>query len=476
MARVLVLGAGIGGLSAAIHARLKGHDVTVIEKSGSVGGKAVARVHKGYRLELGPSIVILVDIYRHIFQSAGRNPDDYLRFHQLDPVTRVYFQGREPFDIPAGREQALEELRSLFPVDAKSLDELFSSLDKAMPLIERTIFDHPLDQIWKFLNADLMKMGKWLPVRQKYKAFIDARFQSPILRAFLYGFPSYGGQSYHSVAPGALLIPYLMLNDGVWYPEGGIGAMPESLYRLAQDIGVQFLLEAEVQSFLIEGKRIAAVQTNQGSIPAEFVISNIDRITTENLLGRSQNPEPSYSYFTISIGIPKELEGLAHHNLFIPADFQAGFRQLYEANEPPRAPIIYLNAPSVTDDSSAPRGCSNLFVVVTVPSMRSSWTWKEIQAEYREKLLGEFEKYGIQLDPAEFEFEIVQTPETFATRDGNYLGSLYGPSQEERLFGMVPLRNYDERLANLAYCGASVQPGAGMPMAALSGKFATSRL
>jgi phytoene desaturase len=476
VARVLVLGAGIGGLSAAIHARLKGHEVTVLEKSGTVGGKAAAHTHKGYRLELGPSIVILVDIYRRIFQSAGRNPDDYLRFHQLNPITRVYFEDHEPFDLPAGREQALEELFRMFPVDAKSLEELFANLDKAMPLIERTIFERPLDQIWKFLNADLMKIGKWLPVRQKYKDFIDARFQSPILRAFLYGFPSYGGQSYNSVAPGALLIPYLMLNDGVWYPEGGIGAIPESLFRLAREIGVQFQLETEMQSFDIKAKRVTGVQTNQGSISADFVISNIDRIATERLLGRSRDPQPSYSYFTISIGIRKELDGLAHHNLFIPTNFETGFRQLYERNQVPSSPIIYLNAPHVTDARCAPSGCSNLFAVVTVPSMRSDWSWSDIQSAYRDRVLGELGKYGLQLDSAEFEFEIVQTPETFANRDGNYRGSLYGPAQEERLFGMVPLRNYDEKLANLAYCGASVQPGAGMPMAALSGKFATAKL
>jgi phytoene dehydrogenase-like protein len=108
--------------------------------------------------------------------------------------------------------------------------------------------------------------------------------------------------------------------------------------------------------------------------------------------------------------------------------------------------------------------------------MRSNWSWSDIQSAYRDRVLSELGKYGLQLDSAKFEFEIVQTPETFANRDGNYRGSLYGPAQEERLFGMVPLRNYDEKLANLAYCGASVQPGAGMPMAALSGKFATAKL
>ena len=136
--QVVVVGGGVGGLSAAIHARLHGHDVVLLEAH-ALGGKAARIDIAGYRLDPGPSIVILPEIYEALFRTAGRSVGDYLRFKRLDPITRVYFEGREPIDLPADRDECVGVLRSIDSADGQALDELLKTLDKVAPHIEASI-------------------------------------------------------------------------------------------------------------------------------------------------------------------------------------------------------------------------------------------------------------------------------------------------------------------------------------------------
>ena len=199
---VVVMGGGVGGLSAAIYARLAGHNVLLLEASDSVGGKASEIKIGGYRLDPGPSIIILPRVYRQLFQDANREMDDYLRFQRLDPISRVYSDGREPLDLPADREKCEALVDRVNPEDGKNFRRMMSQLDKVMPLVDRSIFAHPIDNPMQLLNRNLLQMGLNLDVRQPYKGLVDSWFQSPLLRAFFYGFPSYGGQTYNTVLIG----------------------------------------------------------------------------------------------------------------------------------------------------------------------------------------------------------------------------------------------------------------------------------
>lgn len=474
--QVVVIGAGMGGLSAAIHCRLQGHDVLVLEKGSKPGGKAAGIEVAGYRLDPGPSIIILTEIYESVFKRAGRKMEDYLTFQRLDPFTRVFFEGTTPLDLPADREECLRVLADRFPEDGSSLRSLMDRLDRTISKVEGTIFSRPFDKPWQMMDPNFVGIGAALGVPFKYKTFVDSWFKSKLLRAFFYGFPSYGGQTYDSVAPGALLIPYLMLNRGVFYPVGGVSAIPEAFYRLAQELGVQFEFGAEVTGLTVEKNRITHVQTDSGAQAADGVISNVDRFTTGKWLDRTFKQKPSFSYFTMHLGVKREVEGLSHHTLFVPGDFEAGFEELYRKREFPQTPIVYLNAPHLIDPSTAPPGCSNLFLVVTSPAMEDDMDWSVSQAEAKQKTFSTLGRFGFEFQPEEIEFERVQTPASFAEAHGNYRGSLYGPDEKQRLYKMMPNRNWDERVKNLFYCGGSVQPGAGLPMVTLSGRFAAERL
>ena len=304
-------------------------------------------------------------------------------------------------------------------------------------------------------------------VRKTYRELVDGMFQSPLLRAFFYGFPSYGGQTYDSKAPGALMIPYLMVQEGVFYPEGGVAAIPEAFARLARELGVEFR-RGKAKGLRRRGDHAHSVELESGEmVDADAFVMNADRLQVAGWLGRPTNVPPSLSYFTLHWGVKAELKGLQHHTLLVPKEFEQGFEGLYRRREFPNPPIVYLNK------TPAPSGRTALFAVVTTPAQELHLDWSRDERLYRDRVAREVARFGWDVDVHGLDFERVQSPDVFASRDGNHCGSLYGPDEVHRLFGgLFPLRVKDEEIRNLFYCGGSVQPGAGLPMVTLSGRFA----
>lgn len=471
---VVVVGGGQGGLSAAVHLALAGHRVLVVH-DGPLGGKAAGLHVEGYRLDPGPSIVILPDIYRQTFAAAGRPMDEYLVFDRLDPISRVYFGDDSPIDLPGNESACVDLVGRLFPADRAAFEKLVADLRSAVPHAWKSAFRHPYNHLWQLADPHLAAMVMKFDVRKTYRTLVDDMFAAPLLRAFFYGFPSYSGQTYDSKAPGALMIPYFMVSEGVYYPRGGVAAIPNAYARLAQELGVEFR-QGKVVGLETRGKRAAAALLESGEkIDADAFVCNADRSQVENWLGRPQIAPPSLSYFTVHWGIDAELPGLSHHTLLVPKDFERGFEVLYRRKEFPEPPIVYLNATSVLDPTAAPKGKTNLFAVVTTPAQQPHLDWTGDAPRYRKAIVDTLRQFGWDIDAQRLEFERIQSPDVFAARDGSYRGSLYGVDEAHRpLGGLFPARCKDELIGNLFYCGGSVQPGAGLPMVTLSGRFAAA--
>lgn len=476
--QVVVIGGGQGGLSAAIHARLRGHDVLLLEAHDRVGGKGAGIDQHGFRLDPGPSIIILTRLYEAVFRVAGRRMEDYVRFQRLAPISRVFFGSEPPIDLPASRDGCERLLAEIAPQDAEPFRRMMSKLDRVSPHIDRSVFEHPYERPWQLADPHLMATAIQFDMRKTYRELIDSWFQSPLLRAFFYGFPSYGGQTYDSKAPGALMIPYLMIQEGVFYPEGGVAAIPRAFAKLATELGVELRTNARVQGFDVSNDRITGVRLSTGeTIQGDLFISNLDRSTARGMLGSADSRPPSLSYFTVHWGLKRRIEGLKHHTLLVPQDFERGFEALYRRREFPSPPIVYLNDTTATDSTVAPEGATNLFAVVTSPAEEPHLDWEAGARCYRDEVVQTMRGFGIDFEEDEIAFERIQTPSYFAHAHGNYRGSLYGVDEKSRpMGGLFPHPNRDDRYRNLAYCGGSVQPGAGLPMVTLSGRFAAEAL
>ena len=272
-------------------------------------------------------------------------------------------------------------------------------------------------------------------------------------------------------------MPFYMLRGGVYYPKGGVRAIPEAFAKLAFELGVEFRSQSHVERTVITNNRVTHVELNTGErISGDHFILNRDRVTSEPWMGRGLPSNPSYSYFTTHWGLPKLMPEVKHHTLIVPDDFAAGFEQLYDERVFPENPIVYLNNTSSTDPTAAPDGRSNIFAVVTSPAREDHFDWnvqKEISVNKIVEILGE---KGIAIDRSAVDFERIQTPLYFEKQHENFRGSLYGADEKFRLMGMFPWSNQDEVITNVTYCGGSVQPGAGLPMVTLSGKFAVDAI
>lgn len=475
--QLVIIGAGVGGLSAAIHARLAGYDVLVLEQGPTAGGKAAGIQIEGYNLDPGPSIIILPGFYEAVFRAAGRKMADYLQFDRLDVVSRVFLGKEAPIDLPADRTKALAILEDINPLDAKSLRKILDQMAKVEPLLHKSIYDHPYLKQSQLLDLNLLRFGMGFNPMKTFKEHVDHLFQSDIMRAFFYGFPSYAGQTYNAKSPGSFLIPFYMLQEGVFFPVGGVRAIPLAFERLAKELGVEFRFGARVSSVEGSNGRMKAVVLADGErVEADAFVSNLDRFTFSSLRGKPLDFEPSYSYFTVHWGVRREFPNLQHHNLFIPTNYLIGFKELYETTQFPKEPIVYVNSASVADPLAAPSGCSNIFAVVTAPAVTGRFEWSSAAAEYVNRTRAVMRNVGLDWDDSEVDFTRIQTPEYFESAHGNYRGSLYGLHESHRLFGMFPEGNEDAEWSNLKFCGGSVQPGAGLPMVTLSGKFAVDLL
>jgi phytoene desaturase len=466
--QIIVIGAGMGGLSAAIHARLYGNDVLVLEKSGVPGGKAAGITMEGFHLDPGPSIIILPQIYESVFRRAGGKMEDYLHFQRLPILSRIFFGKDNLIDLPADEGECLKLLSSFAPRDAQQLGRLLDKLGSLEPALDKTIYDHPFSRPSQLLDMNLLKFGLKLNPLKRYKDIVDNLFESPLVKAFFYGFPSYSGQSYEAKSPSGLFIPFYMLRHGSFFPVGGVRAIPAAFYRLAVELGVEFRFNQHVAGLDLEGDRVAAVRLSDGEKErADVYICNVENLT----LGEDESRPPSYSYFTLQIGLRHTCSQLEHHNLFIPTDFERSFEQLYHKGEFPDEPIVYVNYTRALDSTSCPPGQSIFFAVVTTPAENGVADWKREEGVFRDRVLDSLLQGGIEISPEDIIFERRQSPPYFAEAHGNYRGSLYGFSESERLWGMFP-RSNQEHIENLAYCGGWTQPGAGMPMVTLSGRFA----
>lgn len=479
MKRIIVIGAGLGGLATACRLAREGHSVTVIEKNATVGGKINIVESDGYRFDTGASLVTLPDIITELFRDCGARLDEHLGLKPLDVICRYRWSDGTTVDTFADIDRTAEELSRIDPEDGRALKGYLEDARTKFDIAERTFLQKSLNELPDLLTPsnlpDLLRISSF----RTLASLNSSRFRSEKIRQIFNRFATYNGSSPYEVPATFSLIPWTEFGLGAWYVMGGIHEIPNAIAALAERLGVEIVTRTEVEEIVVEGRNAIGVRTAKGFLEADAVVSNADAVETHRRLldsDRFSSREPSCSGFVLLLGTRRKFDSLAHHNIFFSDDYRKEFDEMFGDRRPATDPTVYVCATSRTDSSQAPQGHENLFVLVNAPYTSDRTDWISEAAGYRNLIIGKLEDAGLEGLGDSIDFEKTITPDDFETTYHANRGSIYGLSSNGIMaaFKRVPNRSTDYR--NLYFVGGAAHPGGGIPLVLLSAKMTAGLL
>ncbi|MCG8599996.1 MAG: NAD(P)/FAD-dependent oxidoreductase [Verrucomicrobiales bacterium] len=489
----VVIGAGLGGLSAAISLRVKGYDVTLVEKNNHVGGKLNERDVDGFSFDLGPSIFTLPHIFRDLFRRAGKNMEDYLSLERVTPHWRNFFEDGIRLDLYEEPQLMQDELKKLDGDPDKNWNDLQSFLSYARQqyhLIDEGYFRRGLDTLREMLSHyGLLRLAGQFDCRKTMSERIEYHFSDPYLRSVFEYFIKYVGSSAKD-APGYMnMMPVIQYDYGLWYVKGGLYELARALKRLVDELDIELQLGSETKTIERsgDGKMVTKVVVENGEkIEADLVVCNMEAVPAYRYLLRESEGflnklerrfSPACSGLVIHVGTDRVYDQLAHHNFFFSADQDGHFDSVFQRGELPEDPTIYLVAPTRTDASKAPEGCDNLKILPHVPPIDPDHPLSNSDYEgFKERVLIKLEKMGLSDLRRHIVVEDTLTPVDIEKMYRSNRGSIYGVVSDWRKNRGFKIPKQSSKYRNLFFTGGSINPGGGMPMAVLCGQKVADRI
>ena len=503
--RVIVVGGGLAGLSAACVLAARGHRVTLLEKNSWVGGKAAVHEAEGYRFDMGPTILTLPSVLQRVFAEADRKLEDYIEMVPLDPQWRCFF---EPESGPASPE-GNNVLDLVADIDAmRSHLDAFTGSSRSgegytrfLQLSERLHGVSDRFFFWRSVGGlrDTMDVGGAfsaavlkdvlsLKMGQSVASVVRSHVPEKRVAQMMDHFTQYVGSSPYA-SPAVLCgIAHMQTQEGIWYPIGGTRAVPLALERLANELGVTIRTETDVVKIATAAGCVTGVVTSDGEeLACDAVVSNCDSVRTyrELLSGTQQakrfekgnRHEPACSGVVLYLGLDRRFEQLLHHNFVFSRDPEQEFDYIYHRGEPAPDPTAYVCAPAISEPGVAPEGCEALYILVHTPYLRPGHDWEKMLPEYREVILDKLERTaGMSGLRDSIRQEASLTPEGIHRRYRVLNGAIYGLASHGKFLGAFKPANRRRDLPGLYLAGGAAHPGPGMPMVLMSGWIAADSL
>jgi len=483
---VAVIGSGFGGLSTACYLADAGADVRVIEKNEQLGGRASVLERDGFRFDMGPSWYLMPDVFERFFAHFGKEPSDYYDLTRLDPHYRIFFKDGDRVDASGD----LDAMRSLFDSYEPGAGERFDSYLE-------TSRHHYETAMEKFVYVDRSKPRDWIdpdvmtsaPVGLQLigsmQSHVEDYFSHPKLQQIMqYTLVFLGGSPKNTPALYNIM-SHVDFNLGVYYPDGGMGAVVDAVVDLGEELGVEYVTDCEVSSltrgkngFIIETAENESIRTDDGPYRPDRVVANADyaHVEQELLPEHERQYDDDYwnsrtyapSAYLLYLGVEGDVDPLAHHTLVLPTDWDGHFEQIFDQPAWPDEPAYYLCVPSQTDETVAPEGHSNLFVLVPVaPGLADS---DSLRDSYREKILADIaDNTGVDLRDrivVEEQFAINDFGDRYNATEGTALGLAHTLRQT----ALLRPSNRSSAVDGLYFTGSFTTPGIGVPMCLISGE------
>ncbi|WP_243074598.1 phytoene desaturase family protein [Microbacterium sp. SS28] len=496
--RAVVVGGGIAGLASAALLGSEGWDVTLVEARDEVGGRAGSWESEGFRFDTGPSWYLMPEVFDHFFRLLGTTAADELDLVPLTPAYRIYTEGEaSPLDVVSGRDAATSLFESVEPGAGKRLDAYLDSAADAYELsISRFLYDS-YESTAGLRDPELLRrLPRLAPLLTRTLAsHVERRFEDLRLRQIL-GYPAvFLGGSPYGVPSLYHLMSHLDLDEGVLYPRGGFVEIIRAVERLARAQGVVIETGTAVAQIQTEDAVATGIRLADGrTIEADLVVSTADLHHTETRLLPPElqtYPEqwwdkrtPSPGALLLLLGVEGELPELSHHTLLFTRDWRENFERIFGRDSGiPDPASLYICKPSATDDTVAPAGHENIFVLVPVPADPLLGRGGEDGdgdariEKAADAVIAQISQWCGIPDLAErIVLRRTIAPGDFAADLNSWRGNALGLAHTLTQSAVFRPRNVSSRVDSLMYAGGSALPGIGLPMCLISAELVVKRL
>ncbi len=478
---VVVVGAGLAGLSAALRLAGAGRKVTVVERESVPGGRNGLLKKDGYSFDTGPTVLTMPSLIQDAFSCVGEDLKDWIELKPLTPLYRAFYADGSQLDVHANTAQMEEEIRThISAEEALGYRKYVDFVTKLYKYEMNDFIDKNIDTPFNLLTpnlARLIALGGFRHLQPKVNQYLkDPRLQK------VYSFQAmYAGVSPQQALAIYAVIAYMDSVNGVFFPKGGMHAVPRGLAGAAEKHGVTFKYNTTVTSLEKSQGRVKAVITDSGErIPCDVVVMNPDLpVVWRDLLGRTPlnikrlNYSPSCA--TLLVGSSKKYDHIAHHNIHFGESWDGVFDELIKKRTFMTDPSVLVTVPTHDDPSLAPAGKQSYYVLFPTPNLDADIDWKKQAKPYRDHMIQTLEDRGYDGFGDSIDVEVMTTPLEWQAQ-GMERGAPFASAHTFFQTGPFRPRNLAAGFENVVFAGSGTQPGVGVPMVLISGRLAAERI
>lgn len=481
---IAIIGSGFSGLSAAAYLAKEGYSVHVYEKNDQLGGRARQFKKNGFTFDMGPSWYWMPEVMEAFFKDFNSTTKNYFELKKLTPAFSIVFNKEEELTIPNN----FSELRMLFeliePGSSFELDLFMDEAKEKYDISFSKLIEKPGLSIMEYFEYDTIKQAIKLNLFSSYQKMVHKKFKDPKLRALMEFPVLFLGAKPKDTPSLYSLMNYAGLKLGTYYPVGGFYSLIKGMIDVCKQEGVIFHTNTEVTGFHVKHEEIISIDVGGTTKVVDGVIGSADyhHIESKILDPDYRNYSEDYwkkktfapSSLIFYLGINKKIEKLNHHTLFFDADFEKHAVEIYDDKKWPEDPLFYICTPSKTDQSVAPEGCENLFILM--PLATGLKDTKQLRKKYFKILIERLEKHiGESIE------EHILVKESYCISDfekdyNAYGGNAYGLANTLSQTAIFKPKLINKKIKNLVYTGQLTVPGPGVPPSIISGKISANQL